>query len=638
MAVKPNNFLTYLEDNHYDQLHKALLYYIRKNKDSIIIDRYDLVGAEDIEIEDLGLKSVYIDAKDGTNIEFDVQLNPEIVYTEISGKYRTRESSGTNRLWFTITCKAKITDKLSGFFCYPPEEYNPSKPRKPLSGNLIPVIHHRDYDTYANEILTKYYPEALTGLDAVDPLLLAKRMGFNVIERRIAKDKSIFGQIYYDSCRIKLFNDNINDYEVVEIPANTIVIDTTTTSDYSYGCKNITIAHECVHGYLHRKAFNFARLFNKKLTGLISCTTNGEIRHITSGDDSSYMESQANGIAPCLLLPKDKLLARYYKQVEAFVNIGSGRLEAIDIAIQELARIFNVTNYAIKKRLIDLGVDEVIGVYNWVDGRFIRPFAFKKGSLASNETYTIKTNDLIELIHKNNWEVMMKLYDGKFVFVENHVVINDEKYVEYNNKGEMILTEYARFHMDECCLKFKCKSQIIKNNDIMMYCYLARATNIDLSMDITLSSNNVDISDPDAISRFNEYSKLMQETLKTIKGMEFGEAIDHILKVQDLQIQEITDDPHDLSSLSYRQFERYKNGEIKTMNKRVIVAMCLAMKIPPMVSSEVLKLAGVVMSNSKEDSMLMTVLMTCRNKKFDDINAMLVANGYDPLTNRRENS
>ena len=53
MAIKPNNFLKYLEDNHYDQLHKALLYYIKRNKEHLIVDRYDLIGAENIEIVDI---------------------------------------------------------------------------------------------------------------------------------------------------------------------------------------------------------------------------------------------------------------------------------------------------------------------------------------------------------------------------------------------------------------------------------------------------------------------------------------------------------------------------------------------------------------------------------------------------------
>lgn len=307
MNKKHNNFLQYLNDNYYDQLYKSLLFYIKRNKNELIVDKFDLIGAEDIEVEDLCLSSVYIDSKDDDWIEFDIQCNPEISYTEISGKHRTREASGTNKLWFTISCKARITNNMNNFRIMFVDEYNPNKPHKPLSGNLVPIIHHSDYEKYATEILNKYYPAAFGDDKPIDATILATKMGLNIIRRRIAKNKSIFGQIYYDETSVKLFNDEINDYEIVSIPANTIIIDKTANLAYSYGCENITIAHECVHAYLHRKAFKFNRLFNDKLSTLISCTIKGEIKHIDASDDFSFIESQANGIAPCLLCAKRKV-------------------------------------------------------------------------------------------------------------------------------------------------------------------------------------------------------------------------------------------------------------------------------------------------------------------------------------------
>lgn len=635
MSKKTNNFLKYIEDNYYDKLHVKLLSYIRKNRDELIVNKFDLLGVENIEIEDLCLSSVFIDSKDDENIEFDVQCNPEISYIEVTEKYRTREASGTNELWFTISCEAKITNKISGFYIIDVDVYNPSKPRKPLSGNLVPIIYRQDYDKYATEILNKYYPEAFTSEKSIDPIVLANRMGFQVIKRRIVKDKSIFGQIYYEDSSIKLYNDELADYEVVNILANTIIIDKTANSAYSYGSENITIAHECVHGYLHKKAFKFARLFNSKLSTLISCNVTGEIRHIDAADDFSYIEIQANGIAPCLLLPKDKLIKMYYKQLEAFLNIGSARFDAVNVTIQELALRLNVTNYAIKKRLFDIGIDEVMGVYNWNGYEFVRGFTFKKGSLDLNETYVIKDKDLINLIQTNNSNIIAILYSGQYVYVENHLVINDEKYVEYDRNGRLILSEYARYNLNECALKFKCTSIKQKYENIAMFCYLCSGSQYDLSMDISLSSTE-NILDPEVADKFKKYQEVMYNTIKVIRGMSFGEAIDYIRKVQNLEIKEFTDDPNDSSSISKRQYERYKSGETENLNKRVVIAICLALKLPPNITSELLNLAGITLTNSDEDSMLLTVILTCRNKKFDDINAMLTRNGYKPLTNTRQ--
>lgn len=634
MQKKSNNFLSYLENEHYDNLFKYLLSYIKKRKYDLIVDRYDLCNVEDIDIYDIGLKSVYIDTKENDYIEFDIQCNPEIQYIEVD-KRRTRESGGTSRLWFTISCRAKITTKLESFYVIAVDEYNPTKPKKPLNGNLIPVIHHNEYDKYAEEILNKYYPEAFENDAIVNPYELAKRMGFNVIKRRISKNNSVFGQIYFENSKTKLFNENINDDEEVVIPKNTIIIDETINSAFSFGCENITVAHECVHGYLHNQAFRFARIYNKKLHTRISCTTSGDIKNIESDDESGYMESQANGIAPCLLLPKKKIVSSYLKELDLCLMMGCFRLDAIEETIKSLANKYQVTLYAIKKRLIDLGFDEVIGVLNWVDGRYIRNYSFKKGSLKLNETFTIKFNDLVSIIHNGNNFIMAQLYTGKYVFVENHVVLNDEKYIEKDSCDYLILTEYARFNLDECALKFECNSSLIKSNDVLMYCYLSRDNKFELSLDIKLSKASVNLGDIDYSNKVKKYNELINKTLLEIKVMTFTQAINHLMKLQNIKINEITDIEDDLSSLSRRQFERYKNGEVKEYNKRIVVAICLALKLPPRISAEIINLAGLGFTNSDEDSMLMTILMIGRNKKFDDINQMLVNSNYKPLTFKR---
>lgn len=154
-------------------------------------------------------------------------------------------------------------------------------------------------------------------------------------------------------------------------------------------------------------------------------------------------------------------------------------------------------------------------------------------------------------------------------------------------------------------------------------------------MDLKLSSSKLALND-EVSSKFKKYQELMREALKNIRVMSFGEAIEYLRKIQNLEIKEITDVPNDSSSLSARQFERYQNGETKNLNKRVVVAICLALKLPPNISSEVLKLAGICLTNSDEDTMLLTILMTCRNRKFDDINQMMITNGFQPLTNKRE--
>lgn len=43
---------------------------------------------------------------------------------------------------------------------------------------------------------------------------------------------------------------------------------------------------------------------------------------------------------------------------------------------------------------------------------------------------------------------------GKYLFVDAHFVLNSPQYITQDEYGETVLTNYARQHMNECCLVF----------------------------------------------------------------------------------------------------------------------------------------------------------------------------------------
>lgn len=636
MARGKNRFLSYLEENFYDRIYNSIKSYVIRHREDLIIEPNDLIAVEDIDVENLGLMSAWIDSKDDSRIEFDLHVNPDISYVEVSGRHRDREASGT-RLWLTLSCKAKVEDEIKGFFITNVDLFNKdTKQTKPLDEYMVPCISRSEYEKYANEMLGKYYPEAAKGDGPIDPHIIARRMGFTIIERSIRKDKSIFGQIYFDECTTTLFNSEKEADEEITIPANTIIIDPDANDKYSYGSKNITIAHECVHGYLHRKAFKFAKIINKGITDTLSCMTTGEIKGIERDGNPNYMECQANGIAPFLLLPRNRLVRSYEHELDQLMHLCCmEEPDAIEVAIGNIASIFNVTKYAVKKRLFDLGFEEVGGACNFIDGDYVRPFSFKKGSLKTDETFVLSFNDLIDMINDPKTNLLVILLQGNYVFVENHLCVSDEKYVVKNCNGQLVMTDYGRTHADECCLKFKVKSKgKVESQEIVMYCYLARGNGCDLSFDISVATDKTSFASNNGIESIDYFEKI-NEVKKKIRGMEFCEALSYLIGYQGLEIKEFTDDPDDSSSLSARQVERYKNGETTNLNKRVVVAICLALRLPPSLSEELLNCAGMSLGNSKDDAILLGLLMTGRGKKFDEINNMLVNKGYKPLTNTR---
>lgn len=87
----------------------------------------------------------------------------------------------------------------------------------------------------------------------------------------------------------------------------------------------------------------------------------------------------------------------------------------------------------------------------------IRPYFYMKGALAHDETYTVSRKDIYSKIFAGGGTSLF-VAQGDFAFVENHLCVDSPKYIETNAKGEKQLTDYARTHMDERCIKFKCKS------------------------------------------------------------------------------------------------------------------------------------------------------------------------------------
>ena len=388
-----NAFLEYLQNDNRcsDTIYNKIFEYCNYHKELLCekcdgYDVYRVVGVEDI---DLDYKQVWIDDTPETIIDFDIAIEVSAEVEGVSGKHHDHDSY-TSTFWVLVSCRGDLAKRMNDFAVIRVDEFDSrSKPKKPLSGDMVPIIKNEEYDRYADEILFKYYPEAINDNAAVNAETLAKRMGYAIKEANLSKDGSVFGKFLFNKIKVVLYDENGNEYEE-EIEGNTILIDTKATYFYSYGCRSLTIAHEIVHGYFHKKAFLFAKLFDDGLTS-IGCKVSGG----TIGKESGpiyWMEKHANGIAPCLLMPKKgfdyatrKIVAKHLDSSDESI------VDLLPRIIHEVADEFGITVYSAKKRLTDIGIWEAAGTCNWVDGGYARPFCFAKGSLGPNETFTVSS-------------------------------------------------------------------------------------------------------------------------------------------------------------------------------------------------------------------------------------------------------
>ncbi len=597
---------------------------------------FNIIEIGSIEDIELDYKNVWIDSKDNTRIDFDLAVGLTAEVEGVSGKNRDRESY-TSTMWVMVYCSGTLSNKLRDFKILSIEEYSKSKPKKPLSGDFVPYIKKSEYDIYAAEILNKFYykfyPHAKNSPEAINTTLLANNMGLSVVTRSISHDQSIFGQIFFDDVNVKLYNDKALKYESVNVNKNTILVDSNAGYLKSYGSKNMTIAHECVHAYYHKKAFLFAQLFNEDLH-YIECNVDGTMNNAEFNTAAEWMEIQANALAPYILMPKDPFILRTKELFQTYSMCVDSKLDYIQDIIRDLADTFGVTIYAAKKRLIDLGYEGAIGAFNWVDGHYVRPYIFKKGSLEKDETYTISYKDIYVNLFTNPVIPFLELYDN-FVFVENHLCINSPKYIKVID-NKLLLTNYALRNMDECCVKFKYKTikGFNKNLNVGLFSYLSRDFTKEIEFDLEITNYPKTKEEQTLFDeRYRIHRDNVNEVVKKISGQPFNKILNYLMNYMDISIKELEFD----SGLNERTIRRYLNDENIVPNKRTVVAILRALNVPYTIVNIAIKQSGIsFVDGSNEDYALLTVLTNFRKNNIKEVNSFLNSQGFKPLTKENE--
>jgi len=434
---------------HYvaDHLQNGLYTYIRQYAEEVPVSElglhsYSIADFDEAEFVDITeIKFVLVNDLPDMAIAFEVVLEAEFMVKEVTRRYDKEDSCFQ---WFKLRCRGDLQKDLADFEVLGIEIYDKRKPQPdPMSDELVPIIKKDKLDDVATDFLKRYYPEALESPTPVDPNILAERMGLTILKQEIADDASIFGQIHFrDSEGIK---------------AGSILVDPRAYFLRTLGSVNNTIMHECVHWDKHRKAFEFQRLLDDSISK-ISCQVTGE----TSGsraDAVRFMEWQANALTPRILMPRQMFTKKAYEQFTHHLNNGASFLDALEPVIDELAEFFGVSRLSAKIRMIDVDYKEAIGAFNYIDGRYIKPYSFEKGTLSRNQTFTISVADA-GILSLTDPDFAKTTAHGKYLYVDAHFVLNDPKYIEQNDDGKTVLTKYARGHMNECCLIFdvSCKT------------------------------------------------------------------------------------------------------------------------------------------------------------------------------------
>lgn len=504
------SFKDYVNNDLFDKMFLAIKSYLESTDvNDLGLQLYRIEEIREVELDDIELKFVDVSDLPGSEIEFDAVYDTTIIAYD-RDRYHSDESEAAHQ-WFSLHCRGNLDKSLSdlkveniGFY----DRRN--KRQRPLSNGLVPIIKKEDLEKEAERFLRKYYKEALSQPMWINPKALVKRMGLRVAAFNITEDLSVFGQIYFQDCKAIFYDKENHKEKHVKVPKGAIVVDPDVFFQRNLGALNNTIVHECVHWDLHKKAFDLEKLFNAEASK-IQCKVVGGMENFST-DDAKWMEWQANSLAPRIQMP----LEMFKRKAREFIKkhqVSTGSIALCDViqpVIEDLADFFKVSRLAAKLRMIDAGYEEAAGAFIYIDGHYVQPHSFKKGSLKPNQTYSIPAEDAaIQCVTKKE---ELKNY----IYIDSHFIRKHSRYLYKDSDGDFQMTDYARFHMDECAVVFEIS---IRNREEKTYhseCYLNRDKGTPLDFNYVYVGENGEFTVGNDDGQIFELIKEEQEVFKKL--------------------------------------------------------------------------------------------------------------------------
>ncbi len=450
-------FDKYIFDTYYEQIVKTVKGFIFNNKDNTDLSTYMVPEPNGfIEFDNFELYKINYEIINNCELNLEIIVIANVIVRQyIKGEMEI----DTKTKFVSVYAEVELDSGIKNFRIYNTEfksdQYKKSRNLK-LSKDWVPYIRKKDFDAIAEKFLRKYYPQALTQPTPVPVETIVSEMGLSIHQEKLTIDNSVFGKMVFKDTDVEV----IEDEQLVSEHFNkgSILVDKDVVFKRNVGSYNNTVIHECVHWELH-KVFHEVKMVLDKDHSQVSSWTEENLADSSMWTSLDWMEWQANGIAPRILMPKvqTRIKIRELFQTLTLVNPDISRSELVQEVVDNLATFFEVSRQAAKIRMIDLGFKEANGVYNYLDDRYMHNFAFELEAFDKGSSYTITSNDLCFEYCFN--ESFRQIIDrNKFIYVDNHLCLKDKKFI-YMTKDGPIMTDYAYEHMDECCLIFKVKSK-----------------------------------------------------------------------------------------------------------------------------------------------------------------------------------
>lgn len=546
----------------------------------------------DIEITEVQIEHVWVEDQEDMRINFELALS--VVFNIQEGDYHYDDYE-EKTVWLLLECTGDLDKQLEDFNVLNYGLYNgKNKVQSPLDDSLVAVISTSDLERVSEDFLNKYYPDALKEPTYLDPLKLTETMGAKLEFTRITADKTVFGRCFFETSETEVYDTSKGEYIKQCFKRGTILVDKDASFLSNLGVMNNTIVHECVHWGIHQKAFALARLYDNSLSN-IGCKVIGGILGQTR-TSVDWMEWQANSLAPKIQMPLKQFKVKT-KQLISKIRRETDLFDMLDIIqplIDELSNFYGVSRTAAKIRLIEAGYDIAAGAFIYLDGHYVEPHtAYKKEYLKKNESFSISAYDAA-LLKYTSQPFREKIEKSEYIFVDSHFVLNLPLYVEKDIFGVQRLTNYARKHMEECCLVFELKIKNIQGERYSTECYLNRDKNTTVDFDIIYHDGFENSTPEKQRAKLAEVLKEENDVYLSLT-QDYCKNLEIVMKWRNLNNKQIAE----RAMLNHETVGRCISG--KTVSINTLILICLALHLPYKISMKIINDSSVNLKNSDTD-------------------------------------
>lgn len=600
-----------IDKRRYDEIKDAVLDYmtekVKENKATL----------SDIEIQNV----VHIEQVDDGAISFSVIVSCDIEHSISS----TGRVSFTEK-WLDVRCKVLLGVELTDFEiinineCEQQEDSDNDK----YSGELVPIISRDAFENEATKFLEKYYPLALQEPVAVPIRKIAEDMGLSIIEDSLlSSELDIFGLVVFEDGNIKDKNKNI---VIRNAKRGTVLIDPRVYYERTLGTVNFTIAHECFHWYRHQPYHALMKMLgaNDESGKIIQCSIGSNAKDSEKWKAVDWMEWQANGVAPHILMPTNIAKIKISELIEKYhIHFDGTDGYLIEEMISELADFYGLSKQAVKMRIKEMGYAKIDGAFTYVNGQYVTPFSFDASALSDNQSFTISSADLFKAYCLNK-DFRKAIDTGRFVYIEGHVCLDNEKYI-VRSDGQIKLTQYALSHIDECCFVFdkgysyESKYQGQKYYTQMMYKTPEQPNAQEYSFELN-AHNKILLSQIQGASKSANAMRLYPSA--------FSETLVQLMKERKLSNKKLAD----ASLVGERTIQRLRNDEEYPTTVQTVLGLCYGLKLSvPEAEMLVEKTDFNIKPTNPQNYAYRCALSACAENSIYEINEMLESCGYIPF-------